>query len=120
MVPVPIHKEKAGYLLNSMLVPFLLSGLNLYVNGIAEPEAIDRAWTISTGAPKGPFKIIDTVELTTAYNIVEQYQKVPRLVNPLLKKMLFPYNFTGMKRVLQKYIDEGKLGRSAGEGFYKY
>ena len=35
MVPVPIHKEKAGYLLNSMLVPFLLSGLDLYVNGIA-------------------------------------------------------------------------------------
>lgn len=120
MVPVPIHKEKAGYLLNSMLVPFLLSGLDLYVNGIAEPEAIDRAWTISTGASKGPFRIIDTVGLITAYNIVKQYQKVPRLVNPLLKKMLLPYNFTGMKRVLQKYIDEGKLGRSAGEGFYKY
>lgn len=120
MVPLPIQNEKAGYLLNSMLVPFLLSALDLYVNGISDPESIDRAWTISTGAPKGPFMIMDTVGMTTVYNIVEQYQKVPTMVNPLLKKMLLPYNFRGMKRAVQKYIDSGKLGKSTGEGFYKY
>lgn len=120
MFPLPIKKEKSGYLLNSMLVPFLLSGLDLYVNEISDPSSIDQAWKRGTGAPNGPFEIIDVVGLQTAYNIVEQYQKVPGLINPLLKKMMMPYNFKKMKEVLQKYISEGKLGKQSGEGFYKY
>lgn len=119
MVPLPIRKEKSGYLLNSMLVPLLLNGLDLYVNGISDPESIDKAWTISTGAPKGPFQIMDVVGLNTVYNVVEQYQKVPRPISPLLKKMMMPYNFRGMKKVLKEYIEAGKLGCSTGEGFYK-
>lgn len=120
MIALPVRKEKSGYLLNSMLVPFLLSGLDLYVAGVSDPHSIDIAWTHGTGAPKGPFQIIDTVGLTTAYNIVMQYQKVPGLLSPLLKKMMMPYNFKEMAAVLKKYIDEGKLGMSSGEGFYKY
>ncbi|MCI5630036.1 MAG: 3-hydroxyacyl-CoA dehydrogenase, partial [Clostridium sp.] len=91
MLALPVLKEKSGYLLNSMLVPFLLSGLDLYVNGISDPESIDLAWTKGTGAPKGPFKIFDTVGLTTALNIVDQYQKVPGLFKPMLSKMMMPY-----------------------------
>ena len=120
MLALPVLKEKSGYLLNSMLVPFLLSGLDLYANGISDPQSIDLAWTKGTGAPKGPFKIFDTVGLTTALNIVDQYQKVPGLFKPLLSKMMLPYNFKGMKEILEKYIAEGKLGMSTGEGFYKY
>lgn len=120
MLALPVLKEKSGYLLNSMLVPFLLSGLDLYANGISDPESIDLAWTKGTGAPKGPFKIFDTVGLTTALNIVDQYQKVPSLLKPMLSKMMMPYNFKGMKAILEKYIAEGKLGMSSGEGFYKY
>ncbi|MCI7179946.1 MAG: 3-hydroxyacyl-CoA dehydrogenase [Lachnospiraceae bacterium] len=120
MISLPVKKEKNGYLLNSMLVPFLLSGLDLYVSGVSDPQSIDIAWTRGTGAPKGPFQIFDTVGLTTAYNIVMQYQKVPGLFSPLLKKMMMPYNFKKMAEVLKKYIDEGKLGMSSGEGFYKY
>ncbi len=120
MLALPVLKEKSGYLLNSMLVPFLLSGLDLYANGISDPESIDLAWTKGTGAPKGPFKIFDTVGLTTALNIVDQYQKVPGLFKPLLSKMMLPYNYKGMKEILEKYIAEGKLGMSSGEGFYKY
>lgn len=120
MDPLPVKKEKAGYLLNSQLVPWMLSGLDLLANGVSDPRSIDKAWTSGTGAPKGPFQVFDTVGLTTAMNIVEQYQKVPGIVTPLLRKMMLPYNFKGMKAVLQKYIDEGKLGMAAGEGFYKY
>lgn len=120
MIALPVRKEKSGYLLNSMLVPFLLSGLDLYVAGVSDPQSIDIAWTHGTGAPKGPFQIIDTVGLTTAYNIVMQYQKVPGLLSPLLKKMMMPYNFKEMAAVLKKFIDEGKLGMSSGEGFYQY
>ena len=102
MIPLPVLKEKSGYLLNSMLVPLLFSG----------PESIDKAWTLGTGAPKGPFQILDTVGLTTAYNIVMMYVKIP--------SFLAPYNFKGMAKMLKKFIDEGKLGMSSGEGFYKY
>lgn len=112
MIPLPVRKEKSGYLLNSMLVPLLFSGMDLYVNGVSDPESIDKAWTLGTGAPKGPFQILDTVGLTTAHNIVKMYLKVP--------SFLAPYNFKGMDKMLRKYIDEGKLGMSSGEGFYKY
>jgi len=120
MIPLPVTKEKSGYLLNSMLVPFLLSALDLYANGISDPQSIDDAWTLGTGAPKGPFQIMDTVGLETVKNIVEQYQKVPGIINPLLKKMMLPYNYKGMLNIVNKYIEEGKLGKSTGEGFYKY
>ncbi len=112
MIPLPVNKEKSGYLLNSMLVPLLFSGMDLYVNGVSDPASIDKAWTLGTGAPKGPFRILDTVGLTTAYNIVKMYLKVP--------SFLAPYNFRGMEKMLKQYIDEGKLGEASGEGFYKY
>ena len=120
MIPLAARKEKSGYLLNSLLVPFLLSAMDLVANGVSDPETIDKAWTLGTGAPRGPFEILDVVGLETARNIVLQYQKVPDLFDPLLKKMMLPYNYDGMLRVLNKYIDEGKLGKSTKEGFYKY
>ncbi|MGN0740310.1 MAG: 3-hydroxyacyl-CoA dehydrogenase [Treponema sp.] len=120
MFPLPLLKEKSGYLLNSMLVPFLLSGLDLYASGVSDFKSIDFAWERGTGSPRGPFQIFDIVGLQTVYNIVLQYQKVPGLINPLLKKMMMPYNFKAMEKLLKKYLDEGKLGISSGEGFYKY
>ena len=112
MIALPLKKEKSGYLLNSMLIPLLFSGIDLYVNGVSDFESIDKAWLLGTGAPKGPFQILDTVGLETAYNIVEMYLKVP--------SFLAPYNFKGMAKVLKEYIDAGKLGKASGEGFYKY
>lgn len=112
MIPLPLKKEKSGYLLNSMLIPLLFSGLDLLVNGVSDCESIDKAWVLGTGSPKGPFQILDTVGLKTAYEIVNMYVKIP--------SFLAPYNFKGMAKLLKKYIDEGKLGKSSGEGFYKY
>ena len=120
MIPLAAKEEKSGYLLNSMLVPFLLSAMDMVANGVGDPETIDKAWTLGTGAPAGPFQILDVVGLITAKNIVLQYQKVPNLFDPLLKKMMLPYNFDGMLKILNEYIDAGKLGKSTGEGFYKY
>ena len=120
MIPLAAREEKSGYLLNSMLVPFLLCAMDLVANGVSDPQTIDKAWTLGTGAPKGPFQIMDTVGLETARNIVMQYQKVPNIFDPLLKKMMLPYNYDGMLEILNKYIDEGKIGKQVGEGFYKY
>ncbi len=112
MIGLPLHKEKNGYLLNSMLVPLLFSAMDLYVNGISDPKSIDTAWKRGTGAPNGPFEILDVVGITTAYNIVSMYLKVP--------SFLAPYNFKGQAKLLKEMIDAGKLGRATGEGFYKY
>lgn len=112
MIALPVLKEKSGYLLNSMLVPLLFSGMDLYVNGISDPKSIDTAWVRGTGSPKGPFQILDTVGITTAYNIVKMYVKIP--------SFLAPYNFKGMEKMLKAMIESGKLGMSSGEGFYKY
>lgn len=105
MVPIQIKKEKAGYLLNSLLVPFLQAGAELLVDGIAEPEDIDATWRIGTGAPAGPFEIYDIVGLTTAYNISRMGGEKQQRFADLLK---------------EQYIDKGKLGVATGEGFYTY
>lgn len=120
MIPLVAREEKSGYLLNSMLVPFLLSAMDLLANGVSDAETIDKAWTLGTGAPHGPFRIIDVVGLETARYIVLQYQKVPDIFDPLLKKMMLPYNYDGMLAILDKMMAEGKTGKAAGEGFYKY
>lgn len=112
MMPLPLNKEKSGYLLNSMLIPLLFSSLDLLVNGISDIKSIDTAWKVGTGSPKGPFEILDTIGLKTAYDIVNMYVKIP--------KIFAPYNFKGMAKLLKSYIDEGMLGKSSGEGFYKY
>lgn len=112
MIPLPLRKEKSGYLLNSMLIPLLFSSMDLLVNEISDIESIDSAWKFGTGSPKGPFEILDIVGLKTAYNIVLMYVKTP--------SFLSPYNFKGMAKMLKQYIDDGKLGKSSGEGFYKY
>ena len=112
MIPLPLKKEKSGYLLNSMLIPLLFSALDLLVNDISDIKSIDTAWKKGTGSPKGPFEIIDTVGIKTAYDIVSMYAKIPSI--------LAPYNFKKMQKLLKKYLDEGKTGKNANEGFYKY
>ena len=108
MIALPVRKEKNGYLLNSMLVPWLLSGMDLWASSVSDPKSIDIAWEHGTGAPKGPFRVIDTVGLNTAYNIVMQYQGVPGLLNPLFKKMMLPYNYKAIAKLLKGMIDRGE------------
>lgn len=111
MVPLRLKKEKDGYILNSMLVPFLLSAQGLWAEDIADFETIDKTWMLATGAPMGPFRILDVVGITTAYNILSN---MPEASDPstTFGKMA--------KRLKEEYVDTGKLGINAGEGFYKY
>ncbi|MDO5301961.1 MAG: 3-hydroxyacyl-CoA dehydrogenase [Tissierellia bacterium] len=110
MIPLELKKEQPGYLLNSLLVPFLDAGLELWANDIASPEDIDRAWTIGAGAPHGPFKIMDVVGLRTVYNINANH---PGADDPNSK-------YGKIAGKLKGYIDAGKIGMESGEGFYKY
>ena len=111
MVPLRLKKEKNGYLLNSMLVPFLMAAQSLWAEDIADFETIDRTWVLATGAPMGPFRILDIVGITTAYNILTN--------NPAAADPNTTYGKMA-KRLKEEYIDTGKLGINAGEGFYKY
>ena len=105
MVPIEIKKEKAGYVLNSLLIPLLNAASDLLTDGIAEPEMIDKTWRIGTGAPFGPFQMYDVIGLTTAYNVAS-------VGGP--KQQAFAAH------IKENYIDKGKLGVSTGEGFYTY
>ena len=106
MVPIEIKKEKAGYVLNSLLVPFLNAAGELLVDGIADPETIDKTWRIATGSPSGPFQIYDVIGLMTPYNVA--------LADPRPKSQAFA------ALLKAEYIDKGKLGVATGEGFYTY
>lgn len=110
MVALPLHKEQPGYILNSLLVPLLDAAELLLVNEVSDAETIDKTWMIATKAPMGPFAILDIVGINTAYNIVsakaeatgrEDYKKLAAMLKT-------------------DYIDQGKLGKATGEGFYKY
>jgi 3-hydroxybutyryl-CoA dehydrogenase len=110
MVPIPIHKEQSGYVLNSLLVPLLSAGQNLFFNGVSDFESIDKTWMISTGAKIGPFGIIDMIGMNTVYNIA--------LMNGTKnndEKMIERAN-----KIKNEWIDKGKLGIASGEGFYTY
>ncbi|WP_085829736.1 3-hydroxyacyl-CoA dehydrogenase [Collinsella vaginalis] len=110
MVPLLLHKEQPGYILNTMLVPFLNAAEVLYAKGVADPETIDKTWQLGTGAPAGPFRILDVIGLTTAYNVV--------MLDPQAKD---PETIQGkIAALLKEKIDAGKTGVNAGEGFYKY
>lgn len=112
MIPLKLKKEQAGYILNTMLVPFLSAAEQLLADGVADVETIDKTWCLATGAPNGPFRILDVVGITTAYNIVMNYPDATADPNSLHARIA--------KLLKEEYLDKGKTGIIAGEGFYKY
>ncbi len=110
MVPIPIHKEQTGYVLNSLLVPLLSAAANLFVNGVTDVESIDKTWMISTGVKMGPFGVMDLIGMQTMYNVDKLWGE--KLGD---KVMISRAEF-----IKENFIDKGKMGVSTGEGFYKY
>lgn len=106
MVPIRVHKEQAGYVLNSLLVPLLNAASALFVKGVATPEDIDNTWRIATGSPSGPFQFYDVIGMMTPYN--------------LSKDSADPTQREFAKIIKRDYIDKGYLGKGSGRGFYTY
>lgn len=104
MIAIRLHKEQPGYVLNSLLIPFLGAAAELLVKGVADPETIDLTWRKATGAPAGPFQIYDVVGLRTAYAIASAD----------------PRSAVWAAYLKEHYLDQGKLGVESGEGFYRY
>lgn len=106
MVAIRVEKEQPGYVLNSLLVPFLSAAARLYVRGVADPETVDLTWRRGTGAPLGPFQIFDVVGMETPYNLNRDSD------DPELREFA---------RILKRdFVDTGRLGRGVGAGFYDY
>lgn len=110
MLALPLHKAQPGYILNSLLVPLISAATRLLVTEVADPQTIDKTWMKATGAPLGPFAILDVVGITTAYNI----DKIAA------EKTQDELKIKTVNYLKENYIDKNKLGISTGEGFYKY
>lgn len=110
MVPIELHKEQSGYILDSLLIPLLNATMNLLVNEVADPQSIDKAWVIGSGAVLGPCAILDLVGLNTVYNIHKIGAERTRNPNELKK----------MNYLKENFIDKGRLGKVSGQGFYTY
>ncbi|MGI6045600.1 MAG: 3-hydroxyacyl-CoA dehydrogenase [Eggerthellaceae bacterium] len=112
MVPLRLKKEKAGYIVNSLLIPWIVAALSLAANGYADPETIDKTWQLDTGAEIGqtPFHKVDKIGLKLGYSIFN--------ANPASKDP--NSDIAKICAMLKEYIDAGKTGIDAGEGFYKY
>lgn len=102
---VVLKQETPGYIFNSMLMALLGAAGRLKTNDLAEIEDIDKSWMVNFNMPMGPFGIIDSIGLDTAWHVVSN-QADPSSV--------------AFAALLKKYIDSGKLGEKSGEGFYKY
>lgn len=109
LIPIQLHKEQPGYVLNTMIMPLLDSAMFLWVNGVSDPQTIDKDWMISTKMAMGPFGMIDMIGMKTQYDVLlHRIEMGETQLQPLAD------------RVKKEFIDQNKLGISTNEGFYHY
>jgi len=100
--------DRPGFIVNRLLVPYLLDAIRAYENGLGTLEDIDSGMKLGCGYPMGPFALLDFVGLDTTYYIAnimfEEFREPAYAPPPLLKRMVLA----------------GRLGRKSGHGFYRY
>ncbi|MBV8199096.1 MAG: 3-hydroxybutyryl-CoA dehydrogenase [Acidobacteria bacterium] len=101
-------RDNSGFIVNRLLVPYLLDAVRAYEEGVGSVEDIDKAMQLGCGYPMGPFTLLDFVGLDTTYYIAgimfEEYREKRFAPPPLLKQMVLA----------------GRLGRKSGRGFYEH
>ena len=105
----PIHtKDRSGFIVNFLLVPYLMAAVRMYEDGFASREDIDEGMKQGCGHPMGPLTLCDFIGLDVLYSVCESlYEEFKRdeyAPPPLMKRM----------------VQSGHLGRKAGRGFYEY
>ncbi|CAI5784532.1 hydroxyacyl-coenzyme A dehydrogenase, mitochondrial [Podarcis lilfordi] len=102
-------KDTPGFIVNRLLVPYLMEAVRLFERGDAAKEDIDVAMKLGAGYPMGPFELLDYVGLDTSKFIIDGWHLLEP-DNPLFAP----------SPLLDKLVEEKKLGKKTGEGFYKY
>jgi 3-hydroxybutyryl-CoA dehydrogenase len=106
---VPVRtSDKTGFIVNRLLVPYMLDAIRAYEEGVGSIPDIDNAMKLGCGYPMGPFTLLDFVGLDTTYYITQvmfEEFKEPRFASPALLKRL---------------VLAGWYGRKTGKGFYDY
>jgi 3-hydroxybutyryl-CoA dehydrogenase len=101
-------KDSSGFIVNLLLVPYLLDAIRALEHGVGSVADIDKGMVLGTGHPMGPFTLLDFVGLDTTYSIAEimfhEYREAKYAPPPLLKRMVIA----------------GMLGKKSGRGFYDY
>ena len=100
--------DRAGFVVNALLVPFLLSAVRMLESGFASAEDIDRGLVLGAAHPQGPLALADLIGLDTVHAIAESLHaeyKEPHYASPPL---------------LARMVDAGLLGRKTGRGFFSY
>jgi 3-hydroxybutyryl-CoA dehydrogenase len=101
-------KDNSGFIVNRLLVPYILDAIRALEEGVGTVEDIDEAMKLGCGYPMGPFTLLDFVGLDTTYYIAnimfEEYREKRFAPPPLLKQM----------------VQAGRYGRKSGRGFYTY
>jgi 3-hydroxybutyryl-CoA dehydrogenase len=101
-------QDRAGFVVNALLVPYLLSAVRMYESGFASREDIDRGMVLGCAHPMGPLRLADLIGLDTLLAVSESlYEEFrdPGSVAPAL---------------LNRMVEAGLLGRKSGRGFYQY
>ena len=101
-------RDNSGFVVNRLLVPYLLDAIRALEEGVGSVEDIDKGMQLGCGYPMGPFTLLDFVGLDTTYYIAnimfDEYREKRFAPPPLLKQM----------------VQAGRLGKKSGRGFYDY
>jgi len=101
-------EDRTGFLVNRLLIPYLLDAVRAFESGTGSMEDIDQAMKLGCGHPMGPFQLLDFIGLDTVYQIAsimyDEFRESRMSPPPLLRRMVYA----------------GRMGRKSGMGFYEY
>jgi 3-hydroxybutyryl-CoA dehydrogenase len=101
-------KDRSGFIVNMLLVPYLVAAMRMYEEGFVSRDDIDTGMRLGCGHPMGPLTVCDLIGLDNLYSgcnsLYEEYKRNEYAPPPLLKRM----------------VASGRLGRKSGVGFYDY
>ena len=103
-----VTKDRSGFIVNMLLVPYLMAAVRMFEEGFASPEDIDEGMKLGCGHPMGPLTLADFIGLDVLYaigdSLYEEFKQTEYAPPPLLKRM----------------VASGRIGRKANRGFYEY